>query len=193
MKQKIANFISIIGHPLITIPVFVACVMFANEDFKKASFISFIIVGCVFIPVILRMYIKSRKGTYTNFDVSDRTQRKSMFIFIIPILVIVTFILFKTHQNNNLCLSMLFATILVLISQIVNLFIKSSLHVSLNIYLSFLVMTLNYKIGIILFLFTGLLGWSRIVLGRHTRIEVLVGSVIGLSISLVMFSIERYL
>jgi membrane-associated phospholipid phosphatase len=54
-------------------------------------------------------------------------------------------------------------------------------------------MTLNYKIGIILFLLTGLLGWSRIVLGRHTQKEVLVGGVIGLSISLIMIFIEGYL
>ena len=193
MKQKIANFISIIGHPLLTIPIFIAIVMFANENAKKAFYISFLIIGCVFVPIILRMYIKSKNGTYTNFDVSDKKQRKTLFIFIIPLLVIVTFILFKTHQNNNLCKTILFATILVFISQVVNLFIKSSLHVSLNIYLSFLVMTLNYKIGIILFLFTGLLGWSRIVLGRHTLKEVLVGGAIGLSISLITLYIEGYL
>ena len=193
MKQKIANFISIIGHPLFTIPVFVAIVMFANEDLKKASFISFLIIGCIFVPLILRMYIKSKNGTYTNFDVSDRIQRKSLFIFIIPLLAIVTFILFKTQQNSNLCISVLFATILVLISQIVNLFIKSSLHVSLNVYLSFLVITLNFKTGIILLLFTGLLGWSRIVLCRHTIKEVLCGGGIGLTMSLIMFYIEGYL
>lgn len=193
MKQKIANFISIIGHPLLTIPIFIAIVMFANENAKKAFYISFLIIGCVFVPIILRMYIKSKNGTYTNFDVSDKKQRKTLFIFIIPLLVIVTFILFKSQQNNNLCMTILFATILVFISQVVNLFIKSSLHVSLNIYLSFLVMTLNYKIGIILFLFTGLLGWSRIVLGRHTLKEVLVGGAIGLSISLITLYIEGYL
>jgi len=193
MKQKTANFISTLGHPLFTIPAFVAIVMFANEDFKKASFISFLIIGCIFVPVILRLFIKSKNGTYTNFDVSDRIQRKTMFIFIIPSLIIVTFVLFRTQQNHDLCISMLFASILVFISQVVNLFIKSSLHVSLNIYLSFLVMTLNFKIGILLFLFTGLLGWSRIVLGRHTIKEVLVGGVIGLSISLIMFYIEVYL
>jgi hypothetical protein len=193
MKQKTANFISTLGHPLFTIPAFVAIVMFANEDFKKAAFISFLIIGCIFVPLILRLFIKSKNGTYTNFDVSDRIQRKTMFIFIIPFLIIVTFILFRTRQNNDLCISMLFATLLVFISQVVNLFIKSSLHVSLNIYLSFLVMTLNFKIGILLFLFTGLLGWSRIVLGRHTLKEVLVGGVIGLSISLIMFCIEVYL
>jgi hypothetical protein len=192
MKQKIANVISIIGHPLLTMPIFIAIVMFTTEDFKKASFISFLIIGCIFVPLIIRMYMKSKNGTYTNFDVSDRMQRKSLFIFIIPLLAIVTFVIFKT-KYNNLFLSILFATLLVFISQGVNLFIKSSLHVSFNICLSFLVITMNYKIGIILFLFTGLLCWSRDVLSRHNLKEVLVGSVLGLTIILIMLYIEGYL
>lgn len=193
MRHKTASVISILGHPLFTIPVFVATVMFKNENFKKAFFIAFLIIGCIFLPLILRLFVKTKNGTYTNFDVSDRIQRKTVFTFVIPFMVIVTFVLFKTQQNHDLCLSIVFATILVSISQGVNFFIKSSLHVSLNIYLSFLVMMLNLKIGIMVFLFTGLLGWSRIVLGRHTMKEVLVGGVIGLSISLLMFYIEVYL
>lgn len=193
MKQKIANFISIIGHPLLTIPVFVAIVMFTADNLKNAAFVSFLIIGCIFIPLTLRMHIKSKNGTYTNFDVSDRIQRKSLFIYIVPLLIVVTFLLFKTQQNSNLCISVLFATILIFISQIVNLFIKCSLHVSLNIYLSFLVMTVNYKIGTVILLFTIMLGWSRIVLRRHTTKEVLLGGFIGLSISLLMYYTEGYL
>lgn len=190
MKQKIANFISIIGHPMLTIPVFVVIAMFGFEDFKKAAFISFLIIGCIFIPLIVRMYLKTKNGTYTNFDVSDRKQRKSLFIYAVPLLAFVTFLLFTTGQNSNLCISVLFATVLAFVSQIVNLFIKSSLHVSLNIYLSFLVMTLNVTAGIVLLLFTVLLGWSRIVLGRHTLKEVLCGGCIGLMISLLMYYVE---
>lgn len=193
MKQKIANFISIIGHPMLTIPVFVVIAMFGFEDFKKAAFISFLIIGCIFIPLIVRMYLRTKNGTYTNFDVSDRKQRKSLFIYAVPLLAFVTFLLFTTGQNSNLCISVLFATVLVFVSQIVNLFIKSSLHVSLNIYLSFLVMTLNVTTGIVLLLFTVLLGWSRIVLGRHTLKEVLYGGCIGLTISWLMYCVEECL
>jgi hypothetical protein len=192
MKQKAANLISTLGHPLFTIPTYVIIIMFSTENFEKAAFISSLIVGCVFVPLILRLFIKSKNGTYTNFDVSDRKQRKTMFVFIIPFLITVTFILFITHQNKNLCLSLLFASLLALISQAVNFFIKSSLHVSLHIYLSFLVMAINFEIGIVLFLFTGLLGWSRLVLGRHSLKEILVGGVIGLSIGLTMFYAEVY-
>jgi membrane-associated phospholipid phosphatase len=191
--DKIARFISIIGHPLLTIPIFITIVMFTYNDLPHAFFISILIIGCVFLPVILRMYIKSKKGTYTNFDVSDRIQRKSLFLFAFPLLLIVTIILFKTNQSRNLCFSVLFALILIVISQIVNFFIKSSLHVSLNIYLASLIFPFDYKIGIIVLLFTGLLCWSRVKLGRHTVKEVLFGFLIGSCISLIMLKYEGYL
>jgi len=187
MKIKIAKLISIVGHPLLTIPLYVALVMFAFTYIKKAAFNSFLIIGCIFIPLTLWLYLKSRNGSYTNFDVSDRKQRKSVFLFIIPILCVVTFIVYITGQSTNLCLSLLFALILISILQIVNLYVKSSLHVSFNIYLSFLIMSGNYGMGIMILLFTVPIAWSRIVLGRHTLKEVLFGGVIGFTVGLIMF------
>ncbi|NWJ51908.1 MAG: hypothetical protein HXX14_13695 [Bacteroidetes bacterium] len=191
--KRIANFISITGHPLLTIPIFIIIVMFGSEITTKSSLISFLIIGCVFVPIILWMYIKSKNGTYTNFDVSNQTQRRSLFWFAVPLLLIVTVILFVTHQSKNLCISVLFALILLIVSQITNLFVKSSLHVSLNIYLSALVFTQNYKIGIVVLLYTGLISWSRVKLDRHTKKEVLVGSFIGILISIVMLKFEGYI
>lgn len=190
---KLARYISIIGHPLLTIPIFIVIVMFKFNDIQDALFITFLIIGCVFVPLILLMYIKSKNGSYTNFDVSDKNQRKSLFLFVIPLLLIVTIILFKTNQSRNLCLSVLFALILIFISQIVNFFVKSSLHVSLNIYLGSLIYTFDYKISIIVLLFTALLCWSRVKLGRHTFKEIVYGIFIGTCISLIMLYYEGYI
>jgi len=191
--KRVANFISVVGNPLYTIPLFVLIVMFGKEDFSKAALISFLIIGCIFIPVIMWMFIKSKNGTYTNFDVSDKHQRKSLFWFAFPLVLVITVLMFVTNQPKNISISMLFALILVVTSQIINLFIKSSLHVSLNIFLSALIFTVNYKIGIAVLLFTGLLIWSRLKLERHTVKEVLTGFVIGLIISLIMLITEGYL
>jgi hypothetical protein len=136
------------------------------------------------------MYIKSNNGTYTNFDVSDKTQRKSLFLFAIPLLTFVTVVLFVTDQSKNLCISILFALILMIVPQVVNYFIKSSLHASLNIYLSALIFTINYKVGIAVLLFTGLISWSRVRLGRHTVKEVMLGLLIGVIIGLTMVTIK---
>lgn len=185
--------LSIIGHPLLTIPLFILIVLFGSEGFPKAVLNSSLIIGCVFIPLILWMYLKSKNGSYTNFDVSDRTQRKSLFRFAIPLLSVVTIILFTTHQSKNLCMSVLFALILLIVSQVINLFVKSSLHVSFNSYLASLIFTVNYKIGIVALLFTGLLMWSRVKLGRHTLKEVLFGLVVGIVISFTLLIFVGYI
>jgi hypothetical protein len=191
--KRIANIISVVGNPLYTIPLFVLIVMFGNEDFSKAALISFLIVGCIFIPVILWMYVKSKNGTYSNFDVSDKHQRKSLFWFAFPLISIITVLMFVTNQPKNISISMLFALILVVTTQITNFFIKSSLHVSLNIFLSALIFTVNHKLGIAVLLFTGLLIWSRLKLERHTLTEILTGLFIGLMISLIMLKTEGFI
>jgi hypothetical protein len=193
MKKKIATIVSILGHPLLTIPLYVVLVMFGSEDSKRASLNTFLIIGCVFIPVTLWLFFKSRNGTYTNFDVSDRKQRKSVFVFIIPILSIVTFIVYKNGPTSHLWQSLFFGLILLVILQVVNFRIKSSMHISLNIYLSFLIMTVNYPAGIIVLVLTAPIGWSRVVLGRHSLKEVLSGTVIGLLVSLVMMHAEGFI
>ena len=191
MKQKIAKCISFCGHPLLTIPLFVTITMLATEDIGKASLVIFLIVGCIFVPLFIWLYAKSKNGTTTNFDVSDRKQRKSLFVFILPVLMLVTIILYRTGQSKTVCLSVFFGLVITFVSQLVNLRIKSSLHVSMTIYLAFLIMPLNYIAGIIVLLLSVLIGWSRIVLGRHTLKEVLWGGGIGLTIGLIMFYVEQ--
>ena len=191
--KKIAAFISIVGHPLLTIPLFILIVLFGNEDSSRAAPISFLIIGCVFIPVTIRLYIKSRNGSYTNFDVSDKIQRRSLYLFVVPLLLIVTIILFATNQSKNLCLGVFFALLLLILSQAINYFVKSSLHVSLNIYLSALIFTVNFKAGVAALLFTGLISWSRIKLGRHSVKEVLFGLLIGTIISLILLKLEGFI
>lgn len=190
MKQKIAKYVSTIGHPMFTISAFVIIAMFANEEFHKALLISFLVVGCVIIPNVIRNFIKTKKGQYTNFDVSDRNQRNSMYLFALPLLFIITVVMFYTRQSSNLCLGVLFGLLLLIISYIVNFFIKCSGHVSLTIYLSFLILPMNIVIGAIVLLASGLIGWSRIELKRHTLKEVITGAIIGLTIGVFMILAE---
>lgn len=188
IKTSVARMISIIGHPMLTAPLFVLIVLFTGNDLKSASFLTLLIIGGVFIPIVTWMFLKSKNGSYTNFDVSDQKQRRSLFRFAIPIMVVVTTVLFITHQSRNTCLSLLFATILVVVSQVVNyFFIKSSLHVSLTLYLAFLSLAIAPILGYALMVLSILIGWSRVELKRHTISEVVVGAVIGVGIGGALF------
>jgi hypothetical protein len=184
MTTRVASFISVIGHPLLTLSLFAIIAFFTYEECQPALLHSSLIVAGIFLPVTLNMYLKFKKGSYTNFDISDKAQRQSWYVFVIVTLLIVTIILFVTEQPRTLRLTVLFSLILLVISQIMNYFIKSSLHVSMNIFLSFLIMPMNLMAGLLFLLFTILIAWARLTLKRHTLKEIIVGSFIGLTIGI---------
>jgi hypothetical protein len=180
VKTKIAKSISILGHPLLTIPVYVVTALFNFESIEKASWISALIIGGIFIPLIVKMYRGEKKGEYTNFDVSDQKQRQSWYKYAVPLLVVVTIIVFATGQGSVLCFGVLFSTCLLITAQLINYFIKSSLHISLNTFLFFMIFRMNIYIAILFLVFIFLIVWARLILKRHTAAELLTGILIGL-------------
>ncbi|MEO7992239.1 MAG: phosphatase PAP2 family protein [Chryseolinea sp.] len=190
MTIKLAKYISVLGHPLLTIPLVLIVALFNFEEPKRALFISLLIVGGIFIPLTIKMYNGTKDGTYTNFDISEKSQRQSWYFFALALLAIVTIVLFVTNQSRVLCLSMLFAFILLLTSQLMNYYIKSSLHVSLNVFLAFSILPMSLVTGIVLFVFVILISWSRLALKRHTLKEILAGAFIGFAVGILLLLIN---
>ena len=179
MTAKIANFISVLGHPLLTISLFSILSLFTFESIEKASLISAIIIGGVIIPTTIKMYRGEKNGVYTNFDVSNKVERQSWYKYVLTLLFIATLILFLTDQSFTLRLGGLLFFLLLLTSQIVNHYIKSSLHVSFNIFIAFLILPMNLIISLLLFVFVPIIAWARLALKRHTLKEIIVGAFIG--------------
>jgi membrane-associated phospholipid phosphatase len=184
MNKKLANVISTVGHPLLTIPVFLVIVLFSYQHLYNATTISALIIIFFFIPISIKMYVGSKKGTYTNFDVSDRNERQSWYVVALFLLSILILILFYTNQAKAIIWTALFFFLLLLISKLLNYYIKSSLHVSLNVFLTFLIIPFNLYFGIIFLFFVLSISWSRIVLKRHTLKEVIYGGMVGSFIGL---------
>jgi dienelactone hydrolase/membrane-associated phospholipid phosphatase len=177
--NKIAKVISIIGHPLMFIPAVTGLILILLEGVKTGLQSFGILIGLAILPITIWMFVKSKSGFYTNFDVSNRRQRVTLFLFIILFLLVTTLTLYITGQPKYLCFSLLIGTGLITISFFVNYIIKSSLHVSLNAYLAICIGIINIPLSIGLFLFTLIIGWSRIVLKRHSILEVCIGLVLG--------------
>ncbi len=181
-KQKFAQIISSIGHPMLTFPVFIIVILFWNESFEKALWISGLIILGIFIPMFIKMFRGTKSEKYTNFDISDQKQRKSFYPFIIILLSIVIAILFFTKQPGHIILPLFWGLILIFTNYILNFFIKVSLHVSLTVFLGFLIFSIQPMIGIGFFIFGILMAWSRLELKRHSIKEILLGVLVGLVI-----------
>jgi membrane-associated phospholipid phosphatase len=183
--DALAKIISIVGHPLLVIPVFAIIALFKYENTQKAITLSGLIVGGLIVPMVVKMYCGYRKGTYTNFDVSDQVERKTWYSLPIILLTIFTLYLFVTEQERNLRLAILLSLILLISSKLINNYIKISLHASFGAYIAMLAFPLLGLIyGSLFLLFALLVACARVVLGRHTVIEVVAGLVLGLILGL---------
>jgi hypothetical protein len=179
MTTKIAKCVSVIGHPLLTIPIFVVSVLFHFQDFKSALSTSVLIVLGIIVPLIIKMYWGKKNGVYANFDVSDQGERKSWYFFAIVLLSFTVIIIFATSKSHLVRVGFLLSVLLLFSSQVVNYYIKCSLHVSFNVFLSFLIVPINLYFAALLFLFVVVIAWSRVYLRRHTIKEVTIGAILG--------------
>lgn len=189
-QKKFAEIVSIIGHPLLTFPIFIIVMLFLNESIEKAIWISILIFFGIFVPMFIKMFRGSKTGKYTNFDISDQKQRKSFYPFVILLLSAVILILYLTKQPKHILIPLTFGLVLILVSYMLNYFVKVSLHVSLSVFLSFLIFPIHPIIGITFLLFSLLIAWSRLELNRHTLKEIAFGLLVGFGVGTVFLLIQ---
>ena len=177
---RISRAVSVLGHPLVTAAAFVLFVSFTRLDAAKALVSSGVVIGLVILPIVAWNYRNTQKGRYSNFDVSVRSQRHSFYGVSIALLLLATLVLWFTGQPLALCCGMAFALLLVVLSGLVNRYIKASLHTSVSVFLSLALLTMHPVAGAVLLGFSGVVAASRLVLGRHTPPEIAAGALIGL-------------
>ncbi len=177
---RLARFISVIGYPLVLGSVVAIFLSFQAFGLQQALLAAGIIIGVITLPVTIWNYRKTRSGAYTNFDVSVRQQRTSFYYFLIGAFVVATAILALTRQPRPLTLGVGFALGMVIVCFGVNFLIKTSLHSAMAFFLSFTVLYYSRPLGVGMLLFAGLVGVSRLLLGRHTLQEICSGTIIGI-------------
>lgn len=176
--KKTASIISLIGNPLIMIPLSMEVLLFKYGNSENFLTIS-LITGMLFVTAISWITYKHKKGDYSDYNISDRKQRYSLYHFAIPLIFVTAFLFSFFNQPKYLSIAFSFGGLLMIISYLSNFVIKSSLHTSLNIYLAFSVFIIHDVLGVLIFCFTLMIACSRVILKKHTISEVISGFLIG--------------
>jgi hypothetical protein len=180
MKQRIALGISRLAHPLMLVSLFILYSNFMIHDAKTAVWTSLGILGIAVIPLIGWNFRKTRKGEYSNFDVSIREQRFSMFgvIFILSFLLVG--FLYVSGQPYIILIGSLMLIEALFLVFLLNFWIKASLHMTVSTFICFGLLPLNPMLTGVLCSIIPLIAWARITQKRHTWEEVGAGLAIGL-------------
>lgn len=182
--------LSAVFNPIFSLLIFFGVYALEKMNFQEAFKNLWLMLFIVVIPIFIWIFWNVKTGRYTNMDVSDRKQRNSLYIFNFIVIAIYISVLFFTKQKFEFTLIIIFLFILLVIMQISNFYIKSSMHTSANVFVSALFFTLNPLFGFIWLMITLLVGVSRIILKRHSPKEVMMGGLIAFLVSIVYLYIN---
>lgn len=179
----ISRIISDFFNPLVSLFIHFVYFSIQNYTLKDAITHFLPILLITILPIIIWIVWNVKTGRYTNMDVSNRVQRKTLYIFIA--VCIISYLLFNYIKHGFIDFVMLFILILLFALQFSNLYIKSSMHTAFNVFVAALFFAFDIKIGFVWLAIAILVGITRVILKRHTIKEVFMGAGIAFLISFI--------
>ncbi len=181
LLHKISKIISDFFNPLVSLFIFFVYMSARNYSFQDSITYFLPVLIMIIIPVVAWLVWNVKTGRYTNMDVSNRIQRKTLYVFIA--VCVIAYLVYNYFKNGYIDFVMLFILILLFAMQISNYFIKSSMHTSFNIFVASLFFALSVEMGILWLGISLLVGITRVILRRHTVREVMMGAGIAFMVS----------
>lgn len=177
----LSKFISNFFNPLTSLFLYFAYYSNLHYDLQKSLYEFLPILLILILPISAWIYWNVRKGNYTNMDVSNRKQRNSLYIFIAVAMLV--YLVINYMIDGQIDYTMLFLFILLILMQVSNYFIKSSMHTAINVFTAALFFAQNQILGLVWLFVAIIVGITRIILKRHTPKEVLMGAAIASVVS----------
>jgi len=188
MQNKIAQFISIIFHPII-IPVLIFIIIFSLPiypfefySFEAKRIFFFIVLTNTFLLPLLIIFLFLKSKLISSVGMPNNTER------IVPVLLmaLMTYVTFYISNAWDLPMiwkiSMLLYSVMLVIVVFINFYFKISLHaigwsslVALSVFYSYYLQVNLFCIIISSILITGVVGYARAYLKSHKNIEILAG------------------
>jgi membrane-associated phospholipid phosphatase len=184
LKKKIARIISEVFNGFLTMILTpLISILLSPLDFQRKA-----ILGIIYVLIPLLPYLLLRKlGLVSDYEFSKRKERP-VYFFTLSILFGLTYLFVNTLGNEILSTISLNIFLVSTVISFITLLWKISGHMT---YSTLLFTTVIFLIDspylLLLFLFTPLIAWSRIVLGKHTLTQTMLGTLITLFISILIY------
>lgn len=171
--MPLASFISLVTEPMILVAVFVVTGAW-HSGLREASFFSFVIYVGLFFLASLGLRLFAVHTLKTNWDISDREKRVKSLVPFVGICAVFFLCMFFWH--NNVLIQFGITLILWMVG-----FVLITLRTKISGHLAILTLALGYAVSwygyvsLPAFVIIPFVAWSRLVLKRHTPIEVIGG------------------
>lgn len=179
-RLAIARALSVLGHPALVMPsavVWVAHVRSAAPGvLAMAAMASVSVAVCVGVYSVLQV----RAGRWRHVDASVPRERQQLNRFLVLLLFGMASVLSGLGQATPVGLGLALGGALVGSGLLLQRWLKLSLHVGFAVFAAVLLWPETVAVAGLLALSAGV-AWSRRVLGRHGRADLLAGGLVGVA------------
>lgn len=161
---------------------------FGHEYATKWTLFSLVFI---FIAGLFVLYEVKHK-VFSDMDVSKREQRPLLFAVIAGITFVYFFSLYFFRAPLILFFIIWGVMLGTLLATLINTRVKVSLHVG-TITAVILTLIRLFDLSYLLLLIIPIVAWARIRIRRHTHNEVVAGCLLGITLTLVMYILLKYI
>jgi membrane-associated phospholipid phosphatase len=180
---------SVLGSPLLVSIVFLSLFSLRLMDSSHAITLIAALVALLFVPIGVWIWSRVRSGHYSDFDVSRRKDRTTMYPIVLGLNLVSTGLLFLTHQPRALSVGMLCISLMLVVAYLTNRWIKTSLHSAFSFFFALAAIKLSLMWLAPMLIFATLVTSSRLILKRHRAHELVVGAALGILTGCVLLSV----
>lgn len=177
--RRLAQVVSALGHPLLTTAAFILYLAAREGPRVMPVRYAVLIVMMLVVPLALWNLRQTRSGAYANFDVSVRTERTSMYAVMTGLMLSATLASWWAPVARDVRLGMICVLGMFVAAWAINRQVKVSLHAAISFFLAFAATLLDLRLAVALFACATAVTASRLVLRRHTHLELGIGSALG--------------
>ena len=175
---SLARIVSIVAHPALLLPATVVGVSFGGE--LPAKSVATVVAAAVatVLAVMVFSYFRVRSGSWDHADASQPQERFELNVFLTLGLLVVAALSWAKSQPTAVTAGVALCAAITLVALLSRSWLKVSLHAAFAAFAALLCWP-HRLVVLALLLLSLAVAWSRLVLVRHTRAEVVLGLVLG--------------
>jgi membrane-associated phospholipid phosphatase len=174
-----ARWLSIVAHPFVMVAFMVGSVAARRSSAAETARTVLIVLAFTMAPLLVLMVRQVRAGVWENVDASNVSERPILYVVGGLALVALLLYLILARPQSFLVRGSVGTLAMLAVCAFATRWAKVSLHMAFAAFAATTLLALGSRAGWVLLPIVPVLGWSRLVLGRHRPLEVALGVLIG--------------
>lgn len=185
-SSHLARIVSILGHPVLVMPLAALLASHASGTGMRASLALLSGIFLLGIVVIGFAALQVRLGRWSHVDASNHGERHTLNVFLLCLFALAALLAWIKVGTSQLTLALALSAAIVLVALLISRLCKLSLHAAFIAFAAFVPGTL--VAGLCIAALAAGVAWSRLKLGRHTPRDLFAGLLAGVVAGIVFLA-----